>query len=513
MWGSGTKVSADRGGIAAGRDIIGIPPEQLPGIIAAAKHGEQKLDEILALLKSDPRIAAARDEHHVPLAVVNRFFEQVGLGQVEPEAVPGAFDSFARRYAEQRGALERGSNEDPEIAGLRTRARAALETGDLDTSDRLLAEMRARHRALVARRRSAASEARSDLLAALEDEADTCARQADGALLRLDAKAAAGFYRDGLDALAEMPEARRWEYAVMAAYALQEFGDRAGNNDALIAAIDLYERALGHAPRERVPRHWAMTQNNLGGALGRLGERESGTARLEEAVAAYLAALQEQTRERVPLDWATTQSNLGAALGRLGERESGTARLEEAVAAYRAALEERTRERMPLDWARTQNNLGAALRTLGERESGTARLEEAVAAYLAALQEQTRERVPLDWATTQNNLGNALLRLGERESGTAHLEEAVAAYLAALQEQTRERVPLDWAMTQNNLGTALETLGERESGTAHLEEAVAAYDAALAVFIGAKAEYYVETARANRERASRLIVQRRGSGK
>ena len=71
-----------------------------------------------------------------------------------------------------------------------------------------------------------------------------------------------------------------------------------------------------------------------------LGERESGTARLEEAVAAYRAALEERTRERVPLHWAMTQNNLGNALLTLGERESGTARLEEAVAAYRAALEE-----------------------------------------------------------------------------------------------------------------------------------------------------------------------------
>jgi tetratricopeptide (TPR) repeat protein len=36
---------------------------------------------------------------------------------------------------------------------------------------------------------------------------------------------------------------------------------------------------------------WAMTQNNLGGALQTLGDRESGTARFEEAVAAFRAAL------------------------------------------------------------------------------------------------------------------------------------------------------------------------------------------------------------------------------
>ena len=60
---------------------------------------------------------------------------------------------------------------------------------------------------------------------------------------------------------------------------------------------------------------------------------------MADAVAAFRSALEEYSRERVPLDWAMTQNNLGNALGALGERESGTARLKEAVAAFRAALE------------------------------------------------------------------------------------------------------------------------------------------------------------------------------
>ncbi|MGD9615348.1 MAG: tetratricopeptide repeat protein [Alphaproteobacteria bacterium] len=292
-------------------------------------------------------------------------------------------------------------------------------------------------------------------------------------------------------------------------HALWRLGERESGTARLEEAIAAFRAALTEWTRERVPLGWAMTQNNLSGVLTRLGERESGTARLKEAVAVYREALTELTRERVPLDWAMTQNNLGAALQILGERESGTARLEEAVAAHRAALTERMRERVPLDWAATQNNLGNALQRLGERESGTARLEEAVAAYHKALTERTRERVPLDWAMTQNNLGLALWSLGERESGTARLEEAVAAYHKALTERTRERVPLDWAATQSNLGEAFEKLGARESGTGRLEQAVAAYDAALEVFVAAKADYYVEYTRRNRDRAASLLEQRR----
>jgi hypothetical protein len=86
-------------------------------------------------------------------------------------------------------------------------------------------------------------------------------------------------------------------------------------------------------------------------------------------VAVYHAALEEWTRERVPLHWASTQNNLGTALQTLGERESGTGRLEEAVAVYHAALEEWTRERAPHQWAMSTGNQGVALMRLAERLS------------------------------------------------------------------------------------------------------------------------------------------------
>jgi len=161
--------------------------------------------------------------------------------------------------------------------------------------------------------------------------------------------------------------------------ALKIIGEQAGKSEPLIESVELYQRVLEVWTRERLPLHWAATQNNLGLALFRLGERESGTERLEEAVSAYREALKEFTRERVPLDWAAAQNNLGNALATLGERESGTERLEEAVSAYREALKEYTRAHVPLDWATTQNNLGNALETLGGRESGTGKLEDAIA--------------------------------------------------------------------------------------------------------------------------------------
>ena len=511
MW-PRTTISADRGGIAAGRDaIVGIPPEQLPAIIASATDPLKKItDEQQAIIGELQKRLGANESQ------LQTFFHIIGEAGVAPEQVGERLVEIASRY---QGAADsgRGPPEDePEVVRRKAEAREALETGDLDQADALLAEV------------EQLQEAALDRLAL--EAAATRVQRGEIALTRLRYReAAAHFAAAAGTGAAGAGGAERSTTSISEADALYRQGEEFGDNAALVEAIARYRALLDRRPRERVPLQWADDPEQPGQrAYGRWGSGRADTARLDEAVAAYREALEEKTRERVPLQWAATQNNLGNALTRLGERESGTARLDEAVAAYRAgpqgvdprarpapvgddpeqpghsrfatlgeresgtarleeavaayreALKEWTRERVPLQWATTQNNLGLALTTLGERESGTARLDEAVAAYREALKEWTRERVPLAVGHDPEQPGHrAYERWGERESGTARLDEAVAAYRAALEERTRERVPLDWAMTQNNLGNALARLGERESGTARLEEAVAAYREAL----------------------------------
>jgi tetratricopeptide (TPR) repeat protein len=289
--------------------------------------------------------------------------------------------------------------------------------------------------------------------------------------------------------------------------ALSTYGEQSGKEQPLQEAVSVYREALKQRAREKVPRDWAMTQNNLGNALRTLGERSSDTAQLTDAVTAYRDALKERTRERVPLDWAMTQNNLGNALATLGERSSDTAQLTDAVTAYHEALKEYTREKVPLAWAMTQNNLGNALATLEERSSDTAQLAEAVTAYREALKEYTREKVPLKWATTQNNLGAVLETLGKRSSDPAQLIDAVTAYREVLKEDTREKVPLEWATTEINLGGALARLGERSSDAALLNEAEKAFKGALPVFRDQKGDYYVQLTERNLQGVQKSIEQ------
>ena len=222
----------------------------------------------------------------------------VGQAEVPEERLPDTLAAFATEFLAMRQALVRPANEDKDNADLRRQAIAALDEGAFNDAKRLLNDIRARERVVSEQRRRRAEEERADWIAALQAEAETCALLARAELAQGNVAGASAHFDDGLSVLAPADPGPRWSYALEVAATLFEFGDLAGRNDALAAAIGIYRRALADAPRERVPLDWAMTKTRLCNALRKLGERESGTARLQEAVDAYRAALEEGTRER-----------------------------------------------------------------------------------------------------------------------------------------------------------------------------------------------------------------------
>jgi formate-dependent phosphoribosylglycinamide formyltransferase (GAR transformylase) len=68
------RVSADRRSISAGRDVIGIPPDQLPAIIAAATTPLNRLtDEQRATIAAlEKQLAANRDQIRVFFSIIDR---------------------------------------------------------------------------------------------------------------------------------------------------------------------------------------------------------------------------------------------------------------------------------------------------------------------------------------------------------------------------------------------------------------------------------------------------------
>lgn len=440
---------------------------------AGQKTIARQLEKLCELVGSD-QVESVRRENHLTQAALANMFSILSEQNVPPEQLDAKLRQIAERHVEltERLHVLAKSNDEPEITKRREQAAKALEAGDYDLADQLLAEAEAIDRQAIIEQREALD--RRQFSAAM-----TLGQRGYLERTRLNYRKAAKHFAEAANLVSTSDNKTRLDYLLRQAVALADLGRDFGENAALVEAITIYQGLLEECSRERVPRHWATVQMNLGTTLFSLGEREAGIERLEQAVTAFRAALEVETREHAPLAWAKTQMNLGNALSTLGGRELGIQRLEEAIGAFRLSLEERPRERVPLDWAFTQMNLGVTLVTLGEREESIERLEEAIDAFRQALEERTRERMPLDWASTQMNLGIALSILGGMEHSAERLKEAINAFRQALEERTRERVPLDWAFTKVNLGVTLRALGGHDPGTKHLIEAVRMFRQAL----------------------------------
>ena len=414
------------------------------------------------------------EELGVTKAAVGTMLEILKEQQVPPDQLEAKLKEIADRHLEltQRlHALSR-SNDEPEIAKRREQAAEAIENGNYDHADNLLAEAVAIDRRAIDEQQEGLDRRRLSVAASLN-------QQGELELIRLNYRLAANHFAESASLARTADEDASVDYLINQASALYEQGDVYGDNPALLDAVSIHRSVLETCPRESKPLIWAKSQSGLGAALWRLGQREAGTELLMEAAAAFRSSLGEYTRERWPRDWAANNASLGAVLMALGNRREGEVLLEEAIAAYNAALEEYTYERFPLKWAITQKSRAVAVRTIGHRQRNCALVKESIGVLRAALKELPRRFVPLEWAETQYNLGAALVILSGLEKGTDLTEEAIDHFQLAVEEWTRERTPMAWATVQHWLGGALTALGNRDGEASRLEEAVSIYRAAL----------------------------------
>src|SRR5262245_5051336 len=112
-------VHADRGGVAAGRDIrnstinVGLDQEGV----------RRLLQEELA------RIAG---EKGVPIAPLQAVLVRLGEAGVPEQEIPARLDAKADELIALRAQLARLSNDRPELAAVRAQALALIDQGDLD---------------------------------------------------------------------------------------------------------------------------------------------------------------------------------------------------------------------------------------------------------------------------------------------------------------------------------------------------------------------------------------------
>jgi tetratricopeptide (TPR) repeat protein len=260
-------VRTAEGSVAAGRDIvnsriiIGIPPDQLAGIIEAGRKDLKDLTEI-----QKRKIENLKKDLGVSESALQAFFTILGEQEVPNEKLATKLLAIAENYKNLLAQAAPGPNDRPEIAKIRTAAQEALKAGQLDRADELLGKVQ---------------ELQDAALLSMElERAGTSAQRGQLAMTQLRYRDAA---RQFADAAQRVPEARpdvRLGYLDQEAASLFQEGEERGDNAALDSAIERYGILLTLRPRDRAPMEWAVTQMNLGNALERLGERENETLRL-----------------------------------------------------------------------------------------------------------------------------------------------------------------------------------------------------------------------------------------
>ncbi|MBX3576606.1 MAG: caspase family protein [Rhizobiaceae bacterium] len=368
---------------------------------------------------------------------------------------------------------------DPEIVRLSALADRAIAEGALATALSIHEQAKARVKEIEAGLQQAAA----DLSARFVEAADVYARSAAAYEIAYDYGRAASDYAEAFRLVERWDAALAWKYKNAEAFALNRFGENAGDRAILEAAIDAAREAAALVSRATSPGEWAVSQTNLGFALQLLAIKDLDPAMLEQAAEAFRAALSGSRRDDDAINWASAQGNLAGALRELAVRNNDAGLMQEALAASRFAAEVLTPQSNARDWAMAKSNLGNALvaasRRFGDFDSLNA---EALGAYRAALTELTYEAFPLAWSFVQNNLADALLDRGKRGDADA-IHASIAAFREVLQRPVRDVQPLQWAKAQAGLGNALLALAASTEGTDELEAAAAAYRAALEEYV------------------------------
>jgi hypothetical protein len=136
MLGSRTTISADRGGYAAGRDIIGIQPEQISEILKAVIDPLVQLNaaQMETIAQLEHQLGATQEQ-------ILGFFRLIGEADIQPEAIPDRLVEITERYHVLLAEAEAVPGDNPETARLEVELHATLERLDLERADTLLGEI------------------------------------------------------------------------------------------------------------------------------------------------------------------------------------------------------------------------------------------------------------------------------------------------------------------------------------------------------------------------------------
>ncbi len=176
----------------------------------------------------------------------------LGEANVEPENLPAKLVEVAQRYKELLVSAADQPGDTPAMAARKAEAQQALDAGDLDKADELLA-------AVETEQRQAFDRAAVNL-------AETSGRRGDLAMTRLRYREAAKHFADAAALLAPggSHEEQRIGYLQKEEDALYLQGSDFGETDAVRAALERSRALIELNPRDRVPIKWGWAQARLG---------------------------------------------------------------------------------------------------------------------------------------------------------------------------------------------------------------------------------------------------------
>jgi tetratricopeptide (TPR) repeat protein len=462
---------SDRHELAYGTTgLLGVPVERLVKFMETANgeperwsHEDQSLVEVLETNFGLSRTA---------LKAIFRTLHGSGM---PVDRLESALISIVQRQKDLRQRLQTPIGSDAKVEQYRRTAGMAVDLGNYERADQLIAEAETRNSRGIFERPNPFDHARKSIAELNSDRGVLC-------LVQLEYERAANYFLAACDCLPASNDVSRVIYLTQSADALSIYGAEACDNAALIKAADIYTDVLSRLAPERTPIRWAAIQCDLGDVLSTLGRQEGRADRFEAAVEAFRKALAQYSSDTAATRRAEIQTKIGTALMGIADHQAGTGTLEHAARNFREALEIFALESASPRWAEVQTSLGSCLMRLGERETETGSFEQAVQAYTQALTEYAPERTPLLWASAQNDLGTAIASLGDRANDAGRLEEAVLIFTEVLNFMERDRIAQSWASVQNNLATALASLGELEGSQDRLNEAVRAFREVATVY-------------------------------
>jgi len=413
-------VSADRGGIGAGRDVA-VKAE--PGGTAVLQTGAGAVN----VNNFPPSTIDEIKKLGVTEAALKSFFTILERQQVPPEDLDSTLREIANRYQELEQKLARFTSDDPKVVALKQAASQALERGEFARTEALLLQAKQKD---IAAAEAMQERARERLLSAAESAAEL------GALKETELAYAesAGYYAEAAELVPEGEALIRAENLNLAGSQWFEAGKYPEAQALLARALAIREDALGPAHP-----HVAQSLNNL----ARLYDAQGRPAEAEPLYQRALAIREDALGPAHP-HVAQSLNNLAALYHAQGRYEEAEPLLRQAL----SIVEEALGLAHPYV-ATTLNNLAELYDAQGRYEEAEPLMKRAL-----AIREKALGAAHPDVAQSLNNLA----ALYHAQGRYAEAEPLMKRALSIVEQVLGPEHP-DVALSLNNLARLYDAQG------------------------------------------------------